>query len=250
MCKILFIDLDGTLLNDDKEITKKTYSTLTKWQSLGNKVIAVTARSQRKFEDVNNNFPFDGYALHNGSIISYKNKTIKTHQIRPKTVNLFIEKMKNEKFKFGVETNNSFFANFDGQSEGKDNKVYINKFKEIPNKPADKLVIIHNSIKEIEHFFPKGMHLCCLENRFVISTNKKANKLNACKYIMKLLKISPKDVYFFGNDENDYSPLKYFSNSIAMKNSSQKLKEISKFVTDYDNNEDGVALFIKNKLGV
>ena len=43
--KIFFTDLDGTLLNDEKKITKETFLTLEKWCQAGHKLVLCSGRA-------------------------------------------------------------------------------------------------------------------------------------------------------------------------------------------------------------
>lgn len=69
--------------------------------------------------------------------------------------------------------------------------------------------------------------------------NKKATKLNALKYLLKLLKIDENNCIYIGNGGNDVSCLKYFKNSFAVANATIEAKNAANKITN-SNEEDGV----------
>ena len=49
----------------------------------------------------------------------------------------------------------------------------------------------------------------------------------------------------FGDSMNDLSMFLETNIKVAMKNADANLKEIATYITDYDNNEDGVIKFLE-----
>lgn len=47
---------------------------------------------------------------------------------------------------------------------------------------------------------------------------------------------------------NDKSMFDVCKNTVAMKNANENIKDLTKYVTDYTNDEDGVARFIEDNL--
>lgn len=81
-------------------------------------------------------------------------------------------------------------------------------------------------------------------------TSKSATKGNCISFLSELTGIPLSETAGIGDTENDLSMLNTVGISIAMKNADEEVKNICRFITEYDNDEDGAAKFIeKNFLG-
>ena len=66
--------------------------------------------------------------------------------------------------------------------------------------------------------------------------------------LIKYLGISKDNTMCFGDSLNDLSMFKVCNYRVAMKNASLDIKKVANYVTDEDNNHDGVAKFIEKNL--
>ena len=88
-----------------------------------------------------------------------------------------------------------------------------------------------------------------LGKAYYCDLNIKGNsKGNAVRELIKYLKIKKSETMCFGDSMNDLSMFKACEYKVAMKNGSDELKEIADFITEEDNNHDGVAKFIEKEL--
>lgn len=71
-------------------------------------------------------------------------------------------------------------------------------------------------------------------------------KWEAVKQIADKLGIPYKNIISIGDNVNDLELLKHSGIGIAMNNSTDEIKSIANFVTEFDNNEDGAFEFLKN----
>lgn len=73
-CKLIVMDMDGTLLNSQGEISKRTYDALIKAQEKGIRVILCSGRSWKTLKDYSKHLrmsEFDGYCIGaNGAVIT------------------------------------------------------------------------------------------------------------------------------------------------------------------------------------
>ena len=74
------------------------------------------------------------------------------------------------------------------------------------------------------------------------------NKWNAVQYIAKIHNIIPENIISFGDALNDIELLKNSGIGICMLNGTTETKNAADFVTNYDNNKNGVYDFIVNEL--
>lgn len=80
-------------------------------------------------------------------------------------------------------------------------------------------------------------------------TNFTANKGSALLKIREKLGIKDSETVVFGDFLNDFEMMEISANSYAMKNAHPEILKISKFTTEFDNNENGVTATIKKILG-
>lgn len=74
------------------------------------------------------------------------------------------------------------------------------------------------------------------------------NKGFAVQKLADLLNIRMDEIAAFGDAGNDIEMLESVGLSVAMKNGSDAIKAVAMYQTDYDNNEDGVAHFIEDHI--
>ena len=83
--KILFFDIDGTLVGKSKIPSEKTCSAVTRLKENGHLVFLCTGRSKNYIAHLLN-LGFDGYIANAGACVMYRNKLIYARQLDPKLV--------------------------------------------------------------------------------------------------------------------------------------------------------------------
>ena len=84
---------------------------------------------------------------------------------------------------------------------------------------------------------------------YVIMCSGRANNdliENAIRILLDYLNINKNFSMCIGDGINDFSMFNVCKYKVAMVNGNKKLKEKADFVTKFNNDEDGVAKFIKN----
>ena len=64
------------------------------------------------------------------------------------------------------------------------------------------------------------------------------------QHAVNLLNIDMKDVLAFGDMSNDNPMLQAAGTGVCLKNGAQDTKDCADYITDYTNNEDGLARYI------
>ena len=75
---------------------------------------------------------------------------------------------------------------------------------------------------------------------------KGINKAVGVDYARSYLDIPQKNTIAFGDEDNDTEMLQYVEHGVAMKNGIDDIKAISKYVTKYNNNNDGIGHFLND----
>ena len=78
---------------------------------------------------------------------------------------------------------------------------------------------------------------------------KNATKECAIEFLCSHLGISAESIIAFGDDHNDVGMLKLCGTGVAMGNAIEEVKKAADFVT-LTNDEDGVAAFLENTVGL
>lgn len=262
--KLIGIDLDGTLLDDNKNISDRNVEAIKKATKENIRVVITTGRPlNAKIKNYYNQLGlfkedqlfigYNGsgiYSILDGKCI-YKS-TLKIPEI-------------SEIFSFASLFNASCYAYLDNLLLYNHLNVYVlkeyyfnkAKFEKIdPSVLSDdfecfKVMIAEKSdvLDRIESLIPEK-----LRNKYTIVRSmpyylefipKGTNKYSSLKYVASLYNINEDEIMAIGDSMNDYSFVDA-AYSVAMDNSVSKIKEDFKFHT-LSNNEDGVA-YIINKL--
>jgi hypothetical protein len=113
----------------------------------------------------------------------------------------------------------------------------IDKIKQVAKVLSlDSGLIINNTNIHVSDY--RKLYFCDINDGSV-------SKGNAIKELMSILGISQEEIICFGDSVNDVSMFEACKYCIAMKNAVDELKDLAYAITEYDNDEDGAARFIK-----
>ncbi|AKN29337.1 HAD family hydrolase [Clostridium carboxidivorans P7] len=267
--KIIASDMDGTLLNDDKNISNYNLAMINKATSLGVKFVIASGRvpATLKFyeETIGKNQPIicaNGAIVldHNKNII-YSNPISKSNLI--KIINILREDKDtyyhfydgnvfcSEQFEYSAKK----FYNFNRKVDQKyrmeirlikDAKDYIIR----SNSNIDKIVVMDDDVKYLEYL------RCKIDNLNEIETTKSeinnleimgigSSKGTALKLLAKYYEIPIEQCIAIGNDENDISMIKAAGVGISMANGRNSLKQYANYITEKNNNNGGIGEIIE-----
>lgn len=261
--KLVATDLDGTLLKDDKTISKVDINTL---EILGNENIVrvvATGRSMHSVQKVlHENFPVDYIIFSTGcGIYDWKNKKL-----------LFSAGLKSDEIQFAVKTfveerldftvhypvpNNHRFVYYINGNRNPDFENYCLHFAEFAA-PWDKKLNSLNEGAQLLSIMPHDLERYCwikdrLANFKVVRTtspqnhqniwievfNSSVSKGNSLAKLCQDLKIDRENTFSIGNDFNDIELLDFTRYSFVVANAHDDLKD--KYNTTYSNQEDGFS---------
>lgn len=269
----LFVtDLDGTLINNKREVPKKSLEILNKLIDEGVNFTVATARTPatavKILEDLNLKLPV---ALMNGVLI-YDTKELKYIDIKGidkesanEVLNIFKSYNKNP-LVYGVKDNhlwvyhkefeNIYEYNFYKERADKKLKTFV-KVKDYDSSLSDSNIInfvafdnydkirdIAEKIKSIEGVtvnYYKDVYEDCY---FLEAYSSEASKANGIKYLSKYINYSK--VICFGDNLNDIPMFELADEAYATANAAEEIKKIATDVIG-SCEEDGVAEFLANR---
>lgn len=282
MVRLIAVDLDGTLLNERNEISKKNLEAIKFAQANGIEVVIATGRAhfdvQRIFESTNLNTWIIGA---NGATIHQPNgKLFHSTPINRQDAITVLSWLEQEEFYYEIFSNQSIFTPQNGKdllaveidrviSANPDVSIdelraavnkqfsqtgfsFIQTYKDLMKENIDFYNILAFSFHE-EKLQKGWAHFEQLENLTIVKSaqhnfeleHRNASKGNALKILTNQLKIDISDTAAVGDSFNDLSMLKLAGRSAAMGNAPQEIKASCHEVT-LSNVEDGVAHFIQS----
>lgn len=274
--KLYISDLDGTLLNSNKEISEYTRDTINALTVKGIRFSVATARTAASavkiLSGININVPV---VLMNGAVIYDipKGKYIKTEVIPEQTANTIIEIMKSQDttgFMYAISDNqlttyyeslttkalqdfydervnqyHKFFEQTDcflNKTTG-NNIVYFSLIGE--QQPLTKIAACLKALSDIDMAFYRDIYA---ENQWYLEIySKNASKYNAVKYIREHYGFDR--IIGFGDNFNDIPLFAACDEGYAVSNGVEELRNIATGVIG-DNNSHGVARFIAEREGL
>lgn len=265
MKKLLAIDMDGTLLNWKKKISKRSKATLMKAQKEGHVIVLATGRSYDRVIHYAKEIQLDKY---DGYIASLNGSLI----YEAKTNNIFINRafdfeLLKELFNFlnEIDVDYSVYKEKDIY-EGPNSKFIYKAYRKIVGKKVKRIndifkdnievnkVMINARKKDLEDI--KEIIMSRFKDKVIVSitsvlsieiTARDGSKGSAVLDIANRLNISKENIWAFGNHGNDILMFEVSGKSIAMGNAIDTLKKMATDITE-SNNNDGVAKYLEKNL--
>lgn len=253
---VVFADLDGTLLRDDKSIPQNNIIAINKIISSGIEFVLCSGRSHMSLKNINRRLYIDnkegyGIGFNGGSVFTRKPYDI-----------IFEEKMDSD-ISFELL---KFCGNYNAErmmySESmlwiekltptalrysKNSVLAPMKVKNLArncNNPVNKIILIgdNNILRQAKNDFVKSEFSdnidCFFSSDNLLEFNSKnISKGSAIKYIMNLEEFNGKKSIGIGDSYNDIPMFKACDFSVACKNSDDEVKKEAMAVTETDNNE-------------
>lgn len=260
MIKIVGIDLDGTLLDDKKEISTENKKTLQKAKNLGVKIVLCTGRPlggmSHYLDELGLRGPDDYAVTYNGGLVQKTDSRQIVSQIyfSLEEVRDIYQKMS----QIGLPVN---FIDLDYIHEppypaglrsnyAKSMPYLVLKSLDMENLASDlkinKAVInadphlIEGKVADFETAFAGDYSMMRSHPHQMEIMPKGVDKGAGLQQLGKLLKVSKNEMMAIGDEENDLAMIEYAGLGVAMENANEKVKALAQKVTK-NNNESGVA---------
>jgi Cof subfamily protein (haloacid dehalogenase superfamily) len=252
--KMLVMDLDGTLLTSDKNISNYTLSILDKCKNNGIKIVTASGRSEKASRRILDLVKPNLMILNGGSLVKDNNdRIIYKRLLSIKTSNELInECIKNENTgKIKVETEENDYINCEERPYHQD--YTHEKYYDFSNQLSKKTYKISVEIfdKKILPIFEDKFIECKVIDYSGDSLcefyPKEAGKMKAIEMILREKDVKLSDVIAFGNDYNDIEMIKRCGVGVAVENGIEEIKRVAKYICGR-NNEDGTAKWIEKNL--
>lgn len=263
MYKLIAIDMDGTLLNSDKVISKGNKAAIKKAIEKGVKVVITSGRGLKgldKFLDEVNLRGENEYLIANNGGTIYRTNDFECINYKGlKGRDLLKAHALSVEFGFNIiaythegciAPEENEFSRFETEYVG--NPVRILDFNTDINDEDDITKILFSQTEELLTKkmlqLPKGFYseynTVKTMPKVLEVMNKDCNKGYGVKVLADKLGIKKEEIICIGDEANDIEMITYAGLGIAMGNASEQLKYVSQYIT-LDNDNDGVAKAIE-----
>ncbi|MFD2613221.1 Cof-type HAD-IIB family hydrolase [Paenibacillus gansuensis] len=250
--RLIALDVDGTLLTDDHQLTENTKNTIRKVYEEGCGIVLCTGRSPVSTLPVMEKLGLSGTLItHNGAatVASADRSVIHEFSYNVAEIEPLIRYCRDHQIQFDV---NTAFEMYVEQMTPEAQDMYA-QFYITPKVVADVLALETPIVKftcfaarDIIDRIEKEWALLSTELRIIRSgdafidvMHSHANKGSALKALAGTRNISSEEVIAIGNYYNDIEMIQFAGMGIAMDNSPDAVKAAADAVTS-SNNEDGV----------
>lgn len=268
--KIVVFDLDGTLLNDNKQIDISTIEILKDLNDKGIKTIIATGRNYFEAKNLTKKLDFKKIIMANNGCIVRDSVTDKIIYEKYLEYNTFV-KIYEEGIKRGLnpvihinEYNNGYDIVIELETNNENYFGYISgnnrrfKIVNVKDKSYDNILSVcylgeYDKLGEFEKKMKDDIgstfNSICSQNLKIKALLEYMN-VNGCKWksikeYAKSNNINPDEIVAFGDDNNDINMVMNSGLGIAMKNGTKKIKEVADIVSTFDNNDLGVKYEIE-----
>ena len=247
MIKIVFFDVDGTLLPfDSKKIPKSTKDALRELRKRGVKTVISTGRDLGELKKLPvMSMNFDGFVTLNGQLCFDDDyHIIASTPIDGDEMKILKDLFNAKKIPFVLIDSNKRYINYVNDLVVKTQEQTNGTIPEVGKYKGEKIYQICAFVSRKERKLLEEM----LEDCKITSWNKNGIDIIARgggkdKGIEQFLEeegIAKDEAMAFGDGENDISMLEYVGVGVAMGNASDQVKKVANYVTT-DVDDDGIA---------
>ena len=261
---MIALDLDDTLLRGDLSISDYTRATLRNCCDRGIYVVLASGRSFKAMKPTIdslgiNKSEYGRYIIcQNGSVVvdTHTGKEIMSTPIPVDCVRDGVQFALENGVPFEIYRNEVIYIPFTNEYSLLEAKltglpyVVTDQITSMIDGTDTKFVIPAEPAK-VSELYPKLVELCgdrasvfTSKPFFLEMLSKDSGKGQAILWLSSRLGIDQKNTMAFGDSMNDETMLRMVNHSVLMKNGLDVLRSVAKYVTDYTNEEDGVARFI------
>lgn len=262
MKKIIAMDLDGTLLKDNKECPKDTKKYLQKLKNKGYIIVIATGRILKSAKDITDGAKFANYVISDSGSIIYDTKYKEIISESMINQSDLIKICKEYESDWGVlEICDKKWCNVYTNLEYKireydnlilnindflDNQQEITHISIIPKQDCV-YKIIDKLKKEVPNLKVSLMQDSFSDLKYIEIHNNEINKYEGIKLIADKEKIDNKNIICFGDGLNDLDMIEKSGIGVAMGNALAEIKQMADFTT-LSNNDEGIKYFLEQNI--
>lgn len=252
MVKIIFFDIDGTLISrNTHRIADSSLAALAELRKKGIKLCVATGRGRSQipaeFLEL-----FDIIVSLNGQYAYDKDKVYFSHQFEAEDVALLVDLALTMTVPMYFVLDDGYFVNFIDEQIRQETLQHDIPLPQL----ADPRIALTKPVYSASIYLPpeaerelmsrsKNLEGTRWDERFFDIVLRGIGKHSALVEICEILKIDPQDSMAFGDGGNDLSMLREAGIGVAMGNANTLVKAHADYITD-DEDHDGIALALRH----
>lgn len=267
--KILFTDLDDTLLNSEKTISERARNKIMEMLSKGNHFVLASGRSLNSIMDVLEGLDIQRgdtrgkiyMAAYNGAVIydCADHAVIEQYDVPIPTAQAIFDMAMKKGIHIQTYTDTHIIScaedrelAFYKQAIKSPYKVGTDLEKELAHAPFKLLAIDIDDRSRLEELrreveasdFAEDITCAFSNARYLEFYNKKAGKGNALRNLCSAVHVHIKNSVAAGDEENDITMIRAAAVGVCMANGRPIVKECADVITEQDNDHDGIVEII------
>ncbi|NLW21868.1 MAG: Cof-type HAD-IIB family hydrolase [Tissierellia bacterium] len=277
MYKLIAIDLDGTLLDDKKKIPRENIEVVNQLIDMGYEVVIATGRRYWSAKELTKDIDRSMVILaNNGNVVRHTkdDQVIIKKYLDLEDFRIVIEEGRKrglypiihvDNYEEGIdliievgrgsENYSTYIAGFEERYKEVENYLEITDEKILAVVYAGSKKDLDNFHFDINEKYPNRFNSHVMGNIKMAEAmleimNPLGNKWLSLVEYAKERGIDQKEIIAIGDDNNDIQMIKNAGCGIAMKNASERVKEVADIISEKDNNESGVAFELKRVLNL
>ncbi|MCO8297553.1 Cof-type HAD-IIB family hydrolase [Tetragenococcus halophilus] len=257
--KIIFLDVDGTLVDYHNHLPESAIQAIHQAQENGHQVYTVTGRAKAEMYSYILDIGFDGYIGGNGSYIESKGQVVKEKTLNAEDTQQIVDWLKNCGLEFYLESNNGLFASKNFASRG---VKTIQEYIAYKGKPGAKQAtpatvfpdmiygesLYRDDVNKISFILDSYDDYLAAQEKFPSlkvgtwgGSGEKAlfgdialkdiDKAVAIDELLDFLAKNVEDTLAFGDAKVDIQMLEHCQIGVAMGNGGKEIKEMANYIT-------------------
>lgn len=264
MKKIIAVDIDGTLVNDQKQLSDRTRDALIKAQNLGHVVVIASGRHPKGVERYAKALKLDEFggltSNCNGAWVeNFKTKEVLVdHEIDQDLLEAYLEKSKTLPAyhiiyidgQIYTDAKDSALANHTARMNAM-NHVYKADLLDKIDFALNSIVLCHDepevldqAEKSLRADFDHKLNIVRSTPNYLEAMPLNINKGTSLLEIAAYYKLGIEDIIAFGDEINDVEMIRDAGIGVAMGNAHPYIKDLADYVT-LSNEEDGIAHYLE-----
>ena len=258
MVKLVIVDLDGTFLDDNKQMSPEFGKVFKALKEKGVQFCATSGRQLASIKEQFNGYEKDMiFIAENGSVVEVDGKIVHVEYLNREITDKILERiksLKDDKKVIYCTKEYSYIDCLDDEQSRKNAELFLPKHKVVDNfDNIDELPVkfsiyskdgYDSDFEKLVEEFGDVATVCTSGFEWLDIIPKDSSKGTSIRKIQKMMGITSKETMAFGDQMNDFDMLNSAYYSYAMDNAIDEVKQICRFSAP-SNNDYGVVKVLK-----
>ncbi|MDP4098541.1 Cof-type HAD-IIB family hydrolase [Paenibacillus sp. P96] len=239
--KAVFFDIDGTLVNEEKQIPQDTIDAIRELREKDIPVFIATGRAPYYFTHYADQLGIDSFVSFNGSYVEYKGQPVYERAISKETLERLETLALSHNHPIVMQGSQAGYANFEDHEAVAESfyslRVEVPGYRTHYWKEASVYQALLYCQEQEEHIYTSAetpfddLHFVRWHRVAMDVIPAGGSKAKGIEAVLKHLGIKREEAVAFGDGLNDKEMLSYVGLGIAMGNAHEEVKPFAKYVT-------------------